>query len=363
MIHISKPKATSVFIFLMTAIFYCSACNNSQPTTKTKNAALARVNLGNKTALSHTDTGAVKKADTVVVRLPIDTAKYNHLALHLAHNKVTPKWPAKTPFPLAGGILPFKRIVAFYGNFYSKRMGILGEIPPEEMLKKLQSECKQWAKADSLIPVQPALHYICVSAQHEPGKAGKYRMRMPFTQIDKTLALAKKINAIVFLDVQVGQSTLQQEIPQLEKYLKLDNVHLAIDPEFSMKGGHLPGSRIGNFDASEINWVSEYLAKLVRANHLTPKVLIVHRFTMKMVSNYKEIKTRPEVQFVMDMDGWGFPAKKVDTYEMCVRNNPVQFTGFKLFYKNDIKTKGFNVIMTPKAVLSLTPSPVYIQYQ
>ncbi len=362
MIRFSNSHTTSVLLVLMTAIFFCSACNNATG-SGTKQANIVSVKPAKSGLARAADTGLVKKPDSVAVRLPIDTANYSHLALYLAHNKVTPKWPVKTPFPLPGAILPFKRVIAFYGNFYSKRMGILGEIPPAEMLKKLHAECKMWAKADSAIPVQPALQYICVSAQHEPGKAGKFRMRMPFTQIDKAIALAKQAHAIVFLDVQVGQSTLQQEIPQLEQYLKMDIVHLGVDPEFSMKNGAIPGSRIGTFDASEINWTTNYLAGLVRQYHLTPKILIVHRFTMKMVSNYKEIKTRPEVQFVMDMDGWGFPAKKVDTYEMCVRNNPVQFTGFKLFYKNDIKTKGFNVMMTPKAVLALTPSPIYIQYQ
>jgi ribosomal protein S2 len=34
-------------------------------------------------------------------------------------------------------------------------------------------------------------------------------------------------------------------------------------------------------------------------------VLIVHRFTQGMVTNYKKIKTVPEVQVVMDMDGFG----------------------------------------------------------
>ena len=29
-----------------------------------------------------------------------------------------------------------------------------------------------------------------------------------------------------------------------------------------------------------------------------------------MVTNYKEIKPLPEVQIVMDMDGWGEKAKK-----------------------------------------------------
>lgn len=351
--YLSKLQKLSAFIICFTLLASCMACNSQVAT-----------GLNAATIPAHHDSARVHKPDSlIVVKTAIDTAKYNDLTKYLAHRMPNAKWPVKTGFPLPGAILPFKRIVAFYGNFYSKRMGILGEIPPEEMLKKLQFESKKWAKADSLIPVQPALQYICVSAQHIPGKANKYRMRMPFKQIDKAIMLAKKINAIVFLDVQVGLSTLPEEIPQLEQYLKMDNVHLAVDPEFSMKGGYLPGSRIGNYDASEINWVSGYLAGLVKKYNLTPKILVVHRFTMKMVSNYKEIKIRPEVQFVMDMDGWGFPAKKVSTYEMCVRNNPVQFTGFKLFYKNDIKTKGFNVIMSPADVLKLYPSPIYIQYQ
>src|SRR5688572_27508275 len=40
-----------------------------------------------------------------------------------------PEWPVKTDPPLPGSILPASRIVAFYGNPLSKRMGILGAIP------------------------------------------------------------------------------------------------------------------------------------------------------------------------------------------------------------------------------------------
>ena len=36
-------------------------------------------------------------------------------------------WPVQTPYPLDGAILPFKRIVAYYGNFLSKGMGVLGQ--------------------------------------------------------------------------------------------------------------------------------------------------------------------------------------------------------------------------------------------
>ena len=358
MINRNIYKFSAAVFGLGVSAICLAACNNLPATSKEPKSKP-------KTAII--DTAKPKSIDTVpvIVRLPVDTAKYNRLLRYLAHDQPNARWPVKgTPYPLPGAILPFKRVVAFYGNFYSKRMGILGELPPQQMLQKLKEECKKWAKADSLTPVIPALHYIVVSAQHEPGKGNRYNLRMPFKQIDKALALAKQVNGIVFLDIQVGQSTLEQEIPKLEPYLKLDNVHLAIDPEFSMKGGHLPGSRIGTFDAQEINYASGYLAKLVRKYNLTPKIFIVHRFTMKMVTNYKNIKTRPEVQFVMDMDGWGFQAKKIDTYDMCERNNPVQFTGFKLFYKNDIKTPGYSkFIMTPQEVLKLFPKPVYIQYQ
>jgi hypothetical protein len=275
---------------------------------------------------------------------------------------VTHLWPVKTALPNAGAILPFSRIVAYYGNLYSTKMGVLGEYKEPIMLEKLNAEVKKWETADPATPVVPALHYIVVVAQGAPGDSGKYRLRMPSSEIDKVLAIAAKINAIVFLDVQVGFSNVQTEIPLLEKYLKMPNVHLGIDPEFSMKSGIRPGKVVGTIDATDINFASNYLAKLVKENNLTPKILIVHRYTQKMVTNYKQIKTLPEVQIVMNMDGWGVEAKKINTYQQFVYKEPVQFTGFKLFYKNDILTKGTS-LMTPASLLKLTPQPVYIQYQ
>jgi hypothetical protein len=100
----------------------------------------------------------------------------------------------------------------------------------------------------------------------------------------------------------------------------------------------------------------------VKENNLPPKILVIHRFTMDMVTDYKQIALRPEVQTVMDMDGWGFPAKKVNSYKLCEANQPVQFTGFKLFYKNDILPPS-KKMMTPDDVLKLYPRPIYIQYQ
>lgn len=271
-------------------------------------------------------------------------------------------WPVKTVYPNAGALLPFNRIIAYYGNLYSKGMGVLGQYPEEEMLARLDVEVKKWEVADPSTPVIPALHYIAVVAQGSPGKDGKYRARMPGSEIDKVIKIATKINAVVFLDIQVGFSNLQTEVPLLEKYLKLPNVHLGVDPEFSMKTGIRPGKIVGTLDATDINFATNYLAKIVKENNLPPKVLVVHRYTQKMVTNYKEIKPLPEVQIVMHMDGWGGAAKKIGTYKNFIYPEPIQFTGFKLFYKNDVLTAG-TTLMTPSDLLKLNPQPLYIQYQ
>jgi len=307
-----------------------------------------------------------EKADTthIIQYPPIDTALYNAKVKSLVNGDSSGKWPVKNqPYPLPGAILPFKRIVAYYGNLYSKKMGALGEYAPKDMLRRLYAEVDKWEKVDPKTPVQPALHYIAVVAAGDPGKDGKYRNRMPDKQIDSVLKIAAmKKNMIVFLDIQVALSNIRDELPRLEKYLKLPYVHLGIDPEFSMKGGVLPGKRIGTYDASEINFCSDYLAKLVRDNHLPPKVFTVHRFTKLMITNSKSIKLHPEVQMVIHMDGWGEPELKKGSYRYFVHDEPVQFTGFKLFYKNDLK-KAPHVMMTPQEIMKLKPQPVYIQYQ
>ena len=279
-----------------------------------------------------------------------------------ATSSVQGLWPVRAPYPKPGALLPYNRIVAYYGNFYSKRMGILGEYPPQEVLRRLQAAAKQWENADPLTPVIPAIDYIVMSAQGSPGPDGMYRLRMPESHIDKALGMANQVNGLFFLDFQTGWSTVQKEVPRYEKYLVKPNVHLSLDPEFSMKNGVRPGRKVGSLDADDINWAARYLASLVKKHDLPPKVLVVFRFTEGMVTNFEAITPLPEVQIVIAMDGWGPKANKVKTYRSVITTEPVQFTGFKLFYKNDLRapSKG---LMRPAEVLKLLPAPSYIQYQ
>lgn len=294
---------------------------------------------------------------------PIDSATYFKKLTALANGDTTGRWPIKVqPIPNPSAILPFKRIIAYYGNLYSVKMGILGEFPPKEVWRRLNQEIAAWNKADSLTPAIPAIHYIAAVAQGSPMSDGTYCKRMPEQQIDSALTIAKMGDAIVFLDIQIAKSTLQREVPLLKKYLKMPQVHLGIDPEFSMKDGSIPGKRIGTMNADDINYCTEYLANLVKKYNLTPKILVVHRFTQGMVRNYKDIKLRPEVQIVINMDGWGEPILKRSTYKLYIHKEPVQFTGFKLFYKNDLK-KEPHTMLTPEDLMKLKPQPIYIQYQ
>jgi hypothetical protein len=282
-----------------------------------------------------------------------------HLAYRDMGSDLDSLWPPPMPAPLPGAILPARRIIAFYGNPLSRRMGILGEFDHPEMLRRLDAEVAEWNRLDPTHPVQPALHLIGVVAQADAGRDGKYRLRMDSALIERVYGWAKSRNALLFVDVQVGLSTLQQELPWLERFLRRPEVHLGIDPEFSMKDGGLPGRRIGTYDAEDINYATQYLAGLVDRYSLPPKILVVHRFTRRGVTNTDRIRLDPRVQVVMHMDGFGAPWLKRDSYYSYIKKEPVQFAGWKQFSKpkNDRPS-------TPRAeILRLWPVPLYIQIQ
>ncbi|GAB2714130.1 hypothetical protein GCM10011495_17130 [Hymenobacter frigidus] len=306
--------------------------------------------------------GTTAAGDSAAPPAPTDTIKLKALAMRrdsLRADSIVRKSGA-----LPGAILPGHRIIAFYGNIRSKGMGILGREPKEQMFRKLEKVLAEWQAADPSRPVQAALHNVTITAQGTPGKDGKWRLMNSKATIEEVISWAKEHKCILFLDVQVGHSTLKAELPKLEQYLKDPIVHLGIDPEFSLATmpGVRPNQRIGTFDAADVNYAVQFLARIVSENKLPPKVLTVHRFTRKMITNYKNIKLDPRVQIVMHMDGHGEPTLKKDSYHAYIVKEPVQYTGFKLFYEYDARPAPYH-IMTPKEVIALVPAPLYIQYQ
>ncbi|MGH7534115.1 MAG: hypothetical protein ACREMG_00875, partial [Gemmatimonadales bacterium] len=300
---------------------------------------------------------AVAVADSADPVAPHDSAAPRAMRRIVVSAVDSAKWPVQGPEPLPGSLLPGHRIVAYYGNPLSRRMGILGQLPRDSMLARLEETAMQWARADTTRKVMPALHLIAAVAQGRPGSGGKYRLRMTDSLIDEVASWMEQRGWVVFLDVQTGHSTVRDELVPLLPFLRRPYVHLALDPEFAMKLGGVPGRRIGTLDASDVNHAIEVLAGLVSEYKLPPKVLVVHRFTRRMLTHHDRIRLDPRVQVVIDMDGFGSPWHKRDAYRRHIVPHPVQYTGFKLFYKND------KPMMAPAEVLGLWPVPLYIQYQ
>ena len=295
--------------------------------------------------------GAVPLAAQAPDRAPV------RAAAAAAADSGQPIFSGKPVKVLPGSLLPGSRIIAYYGNPLSTQMGILGALPPEQMMDKLEKTAAMWAKADTTRQVRPALQLIATVAQNHKGVDGKYRVRHSDSLIAKVAGWAEKRNWLMFLDVQVGQSTVPAELARFDKWLRKPWVHLALDPEFAMHDGRIPGKKFGTMDARDVNYAIDFLAKIVDQEHLPPKVLVVHRFTEDMLTGWRQIKQDPRVQVVIDMDGYGGPALKTHIYNLEITRHPVQFTGFKLFYKND------KPMMTLAQVLALSPIPLYIQYQ
>src|SRR5690606_26805849 len=187
-----KKETLNTSIFPLIFLFLFASC--------TQNTGKAGENTSISDSLNASAENE-KPIEEPIVETHVDSVLYRSQVLALINGDTTGKWPVKDqPIPLAGAILPNKRIIAYYGNLYSTRMGILGEHPPEKMLAHLDEEIKKWNEADSTIEAVPALHYIAVVAQGSAGKDGMYRSRMPDKQIDSVLSIAKMRNALVFLD-------------------------------------------------------------------------------------------------------------------------------------------------------------------
>ena len=249
------------------------------------------------------------------------------------------------------------RIIAYYGNPLSNRMGALGANPPQQMLPELISRTNKWRIADPATPTRCALELIAVAAQAAPGRNRTYRLRMSDKVINQVLGWARGAGCLLILDVQVGWSSVPEELPYLQPWLNEPDVHLALDPEWDMPTGIKPGAKVGTMSAAHIQFGIDLLTRTVADRRLGPKMLIVHRFRDFMVSNPESIVPNPSVRLVVNMDGFGPPETKLNSYRVALAGMPTTLTGFKLFFLND------KPLLGPKDVLPIIPAPVFINYQ
>lgn len=259
--------------------------------------------------------------------------------------------------PLDAPLLPDYRIVAFYGHPHDPGMGIVGEHDVEQLASILREEAANYAAADPSRPVIPALEIIATVAQRVPGSDGTYILDTDTKTLTEYIDFAAENGMVVVLDLQVGRGTVAAEIEKVRDLLARPNVHLAIDPEFAVAEGEIPGEYIGSIDAESISYAQKVLAEISATNGMPPKLLIVHQFREDMIRGKDQLAPVPGVQLVIDADGYGAPELKTAVYNFLVRDEPVEFAGVKLFYGQDVP------LMTPQEILALVPAPDVIIYQ
>lgn len=265
--------------------------------------------------------------------------------------------PTETASLTPDGLLPEYRILTFYGFPGNENMGILGEYDTQRLLELLRDQAAEYEAADPSRPVLLAMEVIASVAQREPQTDGSFLLDTPSALLDEYADFCEANDILLFLDVQIGRRTVQAEVEGLRAWLEKPFVHLALDPEFAMREGEIPGEHIGQVDASDIAFTQQYLADLSEEVGIPPKVLIVHQFHYTMIENKDRVEPVAGVQLVIDADGWGTPAEKTATYDVVIGQQPIEFHGIKLFYQQDVP------LMTAEEVLDLAPTPDLIIYQ
>ncbi|HEY2225542.1 hypothetical protein [Actinomycetospora sp.] len=251
-------------------------------------------------------------------------------------------------------IFPNYRVVAYYGTADTDRLGVLGAGTPEEAATKLEQAATPFASPGRT--VQPAMELIVGVADGSPGPDGDYHHDIDENAVRQYLATARAHRELMIIDIQPGRTDFMTAVRPWENLLREPDVSLALDPEWRMPPGAVPGKQIGTVSADEINQVSAWLAGVVTAGNLPQKLFVVHQFTSNMITNPERLQTPPQLAVVQHIDGFGAPPNKLGKYKDLQRPQQLHL-GFKLFYTQDTP------MLTPQQALALAPAPDLVTYQ
>jgi hypothetical protein len=262
--------------------------------------------------------------------------------------------PAELP---RGGreILPRHRVVAFYGAPQDPQLGTLGIGSPAAAARRLDRQARPYRSGGK--PVLPAFELIATIAANAPGGDGLYANRQSHRTVSRYLRAARAHKALLLLDIQPGRSDFMREARHFRRFLEEPDVSLALDPEWKMQPGQVPGQQIGSTDAESVNEVSRWLAGIVKTKRLPQKLLVIHRFTKDMIQGEERLERHPGVGLTINVDGFGDRPNKISKYREFTRARKRRLNGFKLFYEEDTN------LMRPRDVLRLRPRPDLVVYE
>jgi hypothetical protein len=222
------------------------------------------------------------------------------------------------------------------------------------MQRRLHRAAEPFARRHQ--PVQAVYELIVSIADRHPGTDGDYSHDIARAEVQRYIDAAHRHDAYLLLDIQPGRSDFLTIAKRWAWALEDPYVGLALDPEWRMDPGQVPGQVIGHVDAREVNATTAWLEGVARDAGGPEKLVVIHQFTDDMVDE-TALKARKGLQIVLNADGFGSSAVKRSKYHAFTRQSPGFQTGFKLFYEEDLG------LMTPRQVLRLRPPPDFVVYE
>jgi hypothetical protein len=260
--------------------------------------------------------------------------------------------PPPPELPRGGRTLfPRYRVVGFYGM---QNLDVLGAGPPDVVAQRLLKVARPYATPGH--PVMPMFELIATVAHPFPTPSGLYRTHQKDAIVRSFLKAVRKIDGVLVLDVQPGRDDFVSSLRHWEPYLRQPDVGVALDPEFAMGPGQVPGKQLGRTDAAAINRASAFVAGIVKRHRLPQKLFMIHQFRDSMISDKAMVAIRPGLAMTWNADGFGVRSAKLEDYRSYTRDRRFH-PGLKLFYENDVN------LMRPREVLRLKPVPRVINYQ
>jgi len=265
--------------------------------------------------------------------------------------------PKLTLLPRGGRTLfPGHLIVASYGIVGTSN--VLGRtLDPEADAAGIERAAAAFAPFSR--PVQPAFELVTTIASPDPGPGGTYSSPIGTATLNRYVAAAHRHKLLLILDFQPGRSEFLPQVRRYERFLLDPSVGVALDPEWKLTPSQVPDQVIGTASAAAINAVSAYVSRLVTVHHLPQKLFVIHEFRLSELPNRQNIRIRRGLATVLQMDGLGPVATKLDSYRQVMKDANAFHAGFKVF----LRPSDDPVRLTPAQIMHLHPRPDYVSYQ
>ena len=263
------------------------------------------------------------------------------------------------PSGKTGLVFPGRRVVALYGHPSGPALGVMGEQPPQEAVKRVNDFVRQYQELTPDTPTVPAFEVIATVASSDPGDDGDYSNESTVEELRPYVEAIGKAGGFAVLDLQPGRASFLSQAQRYQELLALPYVGLALDPEWKIGPDEKPLGRVGNTTAAEVNEVSAWLADFTKSKKLPQKIFIMHQFQLQMIRDREQLNlNHPELSFVLHADGHGDAHDKMATWDKMREDlQPQIFMAWKNFIDEDTP------MFDPRQTLGVQPTPWFISYQ